>query len=443
MTAAASLPLSLGQRFPRALLWLLLLAPLFFASYSFANWFTGQRSDVGSLVFGWESYTPFLPWTIVPYWSIDLLYGLSLLVCTSRHELDIHGRRLLTAQCVAIAGFLLFPLHFTFSRPETTGFFGWMFQVLMGFDKPFNQAPSLHIVLLMVLWVRYAAHVGNGWSRWLLHGWFALIGLSVLTTYQHHFIDLPTGMLAGWLCIWLWPLDRPCPLKRLQPQQHRKGWRLALYYVLGGSLCIGLAVWLGGLGWLLFWPAFSLALVAVCYARVGAGGFQKQADGTLSSASKGLFGPYLLGAWINSRTWTAKAPHPQEIIDGVWLGRVPGRGELDDTPVRAIVDLCAELPCAPQGRSYLSLPSLDLLPPAPPTLLAAAQGIERLRGQGPVLVCCALGYSRSASAVAAWLVHTGRAADGEAAAALIRQVRPGVVLRQGHLDVLRAMQALS
>ena len=69
-----------------AVLWLLLLAPLFFSTYGFATWYTSQRDDVGSLVFGWESHMPFWAWTIVPYWSIDLLYGFSLLLPTSRHE---------------------------------------------------------------------------------------------------------------------------------------------------------------------------------------------------------------------------------------------------------------------------------------------------------------------------------------------------------------------
>ena len=46
----------------------------------------------------------------------------------------------------------------------------------------------------------------GGLARILLDVWFVLIGASVLTTYQHHFIDLPTGFALGWLCVWLWPL---------------------------------------------------------------------------------------------------------------------------------------------------------------------------------------------------------------------------------------------
>lgn len=189
----------------RGVLWLLLLGPLFFASYGFANWLTAQREDVGSLVFAWESAMPLWPWSIVPYWSIDLLYGLSFLLPATRREMDRHALRLLTAQIICVACFLLWPLRFTFERPELDGFFGWMFDVLMGFDKPFNQAPSLHIALLVVVWVMFARHTRSLLLRGLLHGWMALIGLSVLTTWQHHFIDVPTGALAGWLCVWLWP----------------------------------------------------------------------------------------------------------------------------------------------------------------------------------------------------------------------------------------------
>ena len=82
----------------RGLLWLLLLGPFFLISYSFATWVTAQRSDVGVVVFAWEYDIPFWPWTIVPYWLIDLLYALSLLLCATRFLLDNHAKRLLTAE---------------------------------------------------------------------------------------------------------------------------------------------------------------------------------------------------------------------------------------------------------------------------------------------------------------------------------------------------------
>src|SRR5262249_43803461 len=187
-TNAIPLPADERRRWGRALAWLSLLGPFFFLSYGTANWLAAQRAEVGSVVFDWENAIPFLPWTIVPYWSIDAFYGLALLVCTGKAELDTHARRLLTAQIVAVTCFILFPLRFTFERPQATGVAGALFDVLTSFDKPFNQAPSLHIALLVILWPLYARHVPR-WALWLLHPWFALLFISVLTTYQHPFID--------------------------------------------------------------------------------------------------------------------------------------------------------------------------------------------------------------------------------------------------------------
>jgi protein-tyrosine phosphatase/membrane-associated phospholipid phosphatase len=416
-----------------AVLWLLLLAPLFFASYGFATWVTNQRSDVGTFVFDWESAMPFWAWTIVPYWTIDLLYGFSLLLPNSRHELKRHALRLLSAQVIAVSCFLLWPLRFTFDRPELDGVFGWLFAVLAGFDKPFNQAPSLHIALLVILWVMYQRH-SQGFWRWLVHGWFALIGISVLTTYQHHFIDLPTGALAGWLCVWLWPLDRPSPLSSLRLAKDSKRWRLALRYALGAVVFAIPAFGLGGGGLWLIWPAVALLMVALNYALLDAAGFQKRPDGRLSPAARWLFAPYVAAAWINSRLWTRKHPQPNKVVDNVWLGRLPGANQL--APFNAVVDLCAELPLNPRGRAYQSIPVLDLTAPSAEQCLAAAQSIEQLRQQGPLLVCCALGYSRSATAVAAWLLHSGRATTIDAAVAMIQAARPRVVLHPAHRQAL-------
>ena len=81
-----------------------------------------ERLGVTPTLFSWTVWlcaglSPFWPWTIVPYWIIDLLYGLSLFVCASKGELDTHAKRLLTAQLVAVFCFIAFPFSFTFERP--------------------------------------------------------------------------------------------------------------------------------------------------------------------------------------------------------------------------------------------------------------------------------------------------------------------------------------
>ncbi|MFJ2985160.1 MULTISPECIES: phosphatase PAP2/dual specificity phosphatase family protein [unclassified Pseudomonas] len=436
----------------RGVLWLLMLGPFFFLSYGLVNNYTAGRDDIGSLVFGWEQHTPLWPWTIIPYWSIDLLYGLSFLLPRTRREMDRHALALLSAQLISVSCFLLWPLRFTFERPGLDGVFGWLFDVLMGFDKPYNQAPSLHIALLVIIWTMFARHVQRQPWRWVMHGWMALIGISVLTTWQHHFIDLPAGALAGFVCVWLWPREGLLPLQGARLARVAKRWRLAAWYGLGAGLCAVLAAKLGGAWLWLAWPAVSLFMVALNYGVLGAGGFQKGSDGRLSNAACWLLAPYLIAAWINSRFWTWRHPQPDEVCDGVFLGRIPGRGE--GTSFAAIVDLCAELPfiaCTtaiagkpamrPAQSAYRSLPTLDLIAADANLLQQAADAIEHLRTQGPLLVCCALGYSRSASAVAAWLLLSGRCSDAAQAEALIRQARPGIVLHPAHRQVLQHLGA--
>ncbi|PLK50157.1 phosphatase PAP2/dual specificity phosphatase family protein [Uliginosibacterium sp. TH139] len=411
----------------QALAWGAFLGVLFFGSYSAANHFTAQRSDVGVYVFGWEQHIPFVAWTILPYWSIDFLYGIALFAARSRDELFRLAKRLLAAQVLCITGFLIWPLHFSFSRPETHGWAGAMFDALTGFDLPYNQAPSLHICLLVVLWRFYADLAGHRSIRWLLHVWFALIGVSVLTTWQHHFIDVLTGFWAGALCLLLVPDgDTPWRWRGLEAQRSR----LALYYGAGALTAAGLGALLfpAALAWLLYWTAAALAGVAALYLFGEGAHFGKQGT-RMPWRSWMFFTPYLLGARLNVWLWTRKLPAGAEVIDGVFLGRQPDAATLIHYNIDQVIDLAAELPLPVPGSAAYSLPLLDLLPPNGKQLASAADAIEHARHQGQrVWVCCALGFSRSAASVAAWLVRH-RAHTPEEAVMAIRRARPHVRLQ--------------
>lgn len=418
----------------RSIAWLLLLAPFFFLSYGYANHLATERAVSNSMFFDWERHIPFLPWTILPYWSIDLFYGLSFLLCRNRLQVDRHAFRLLTAQLISVSFFLAFPLHFAFERPQVDGLFGDMFDALMGFDKPYNQAPSLHIGLLVILWVRFATGVPAPW-RTLVHIWGALIGLSVLTTFQHHFIDIPTGVLVGLFCLWSWPDTGTPPLAKGSSAPTARHLWLAASYLLGALVLAASAVGIGGATLWLWWGAAALCLVALIYAWSGAAGFQKQ-NGHHSLAVTFMLAPYLLGAWLNSRWWTRHRPSPDAILDDVWLGRLPTAWEMRSGGFSALCDFTAELP-APRGDwRYAGLSWLDLVPPDAAQLTEAADLIESSRGHGPVLVCCALGYSRSACAVLAWLLLTQRTDNVDEAEAILRSKRPEVVLSPSHRAAL-------
>jgi Dual specificity phosphatase, catalytic domain len=422
----------------RATLWLLILGALFFSSYNAANWLASQRAQVPSIVFAWESQIPYLPWTIVPYWSIDLFYCLSLFICTTRRELDTHARRLLAVQLISVAIFIIAPLRYTFVRPETTGVFGAMLDALLLFDKPFNQAPALHISLLVIIWVRFFAHL-HGPKRWVLDAWFTLIGVSVLTTFQHHFIDIPTGLWVGWFCVWLFPDNARPQAASLHYTHDPRRRQLALRYGIGTILAATVALFTGGWGFWLLWGAGALLLVALIYACLDVSAFQKTREGSMSLAANWLLWPYFAGAWLNSRWWTRHVQAPSAVTADVWIGRLPGYTTGLPNGTHTVIDLCAELPYPGPTTVYLSAPSLDLITLTTAQLDALAQTITRARVHGTVFVCCALGYSRSAAAVAAWLITSGRAADAREAIQWIRAERPQIVLSDAQCSALDAL----
>ena len=399
-----------GRVIVRAALWLAFLAPFFYLTYGLANWLASRRDDVGSIVFSWEHSIPFVAWTIVPYWSINLFYGLSLLLNDNRQGVDRLAGRYLTAQLVAVTCFILFPLTATFVRPETTGLPGFMFAVLGGFDKPFNQAPSLHIALLVIIWDHWRHRLG----RLLLplwHGWCFLIGASVLTTWQHHFIDIPTGALLGFFALWLFPRNGELPFSGALPTSNAKARRLALFYALGAVLALAAAAFgafFSAVALFLLWPALALAIVALAYAGAGSKVFQKSADGSITLACRLLLLPYRLGARTNIWAWTRNLAPQVAVADSVFLGRFPTASEASG--FGTVIDLAAELE-RPAGATcrWIAFPMVDLLPPPLMVQQQAAGALEKARRDGTVLVCCALGFQRSAGVVAEWLVVTGRA----------------------------------
>jgi hypothetical protein len=418
---------------------------VFFSTYGFANWLAGRHTVVPSFSFSWEPAIPFWPWTIIPYWSIDLLYAASFFLCKWRNELLDHVKRLLTVQCISVACFILWPLRFSFERPAVDGAAGALFTLLAGFDKPFNQAPSLHIGLLVVLWAVYAIRL-SGISRWALHIWFTLIGISVLTTYQHHFIDVPTGAAVGCFALFLFPVRRVHATRDgedtvRQAQSRRIAWRYAT-----GALASLLIVYLvvpvsPALALFLGWIALALLCVAIVHWYADASMFQKNACGKMPLPACALFAPIIVGAFVNSRAWTFRQPAPTGVTHDVLIGRTPTMRGIKRAGVTAVVDLTAEMPRWFQPGSttaYTRVPQLDLVLPTVAQMQQAVVAIETMRASGhKVLVCCALGYSRGALCVAAWLASHLQLNDAQAAVALVRAVRPQVVLSAQSVALLQ------
>ena len=54
---------------------------------------------------------------------------------------------------MSVVCFVLWPQRFVFERPVVEGALGVLFQLLSAIDLPYNRTPSLHISVLVILWV--------------------------------------------------------------------------------------------------------------------------------------------------------------------------------------------------------------------------------------------------------------------------------------------------
>ncbi len=430
---------------------LALVGALFYTSYGLSNHHAASLAYVPEIAFAWEHGIPFWAWTIVPYWSLNLMYAAAFFLCRDTREQNRYVARLVSAQIIATTCFMLFPLHFGWPKPPTDGLSGWLFDSLVAFDLPYNQAPSLHIALAIIVgafyWTRFPK------IRLPLLLWQSLIALSVLTTYQHHFIDVPTGALLGWLVLWAIPQHGVSPFRRpfgtqgrlktseasfceakTSPATRSREIKIAMLYLAGAVLSALPSLFGGAWLWML-WVSVSLSVVAFAYLTGNAAVFQKQADGRLSAAATVLLLPYLAGVRLNMAYWLRGKAKTARVRDGAWIGSVSGIS--DD--LSAVLDVCAEYPRPRYRGAYRVLPLLDMVAPSENDLVQAASLLEALRRQhGKVLTCCALGYGRSAAVVLTWLLVYGGCRDLAQATAELKQARPQTVLPPETAKVVEA-----
>lgn len=404
----------------RAILWLMFLGPIFYLTYGTANYLASLRADVTNIALEWEKYIPFLEGSIIPYWSVNLFYVTTLFFNDTPQGVDRIAKRYLTCQTIAVTLFVLFPFQAIFIKPQTSGLTGFLFDALGSFDKPFNQAPSLHIALLVIIWHHWRSRFEGFWLA-VWHFWCVLIAASVLTTFQHHFLDMPTGALLGLFALWLVPDPEYSELAKHPLQPNRKTRKLALLYGLGAVFFIVLSVVffpISPLSLLWLWPALALAMVSLAYLQTGVSIFQKDRNGRVSLPSFWLLMPYRWGAHLNAWLWTRKLPPNVHIAGNVHLGRFPRESEIND--FHTAIDLTGEMLRPKDTKAdWHSFPVLDLTTAPNRTLNDAAQAIQMTQQNGKVLVFCALGMQRSAAAVGLWLVQSRRAQNAEEAIRLI------------------------
>ncbi len=171
---------------------------LFTVIYGYTNWRAEFVTERYQFYFPWELQIPLVPWMILPYLSLNLLTSMPLFLLNPG-ELRLLGRRLALATLIAGMIFFLFPAPIGFTRPASVPGWDFLFQILWSLDKSSNTLPSLHItysaLTVLSFWNKVKSNL-----RFIFLIWFLMITLAVLLTWQHHVLDIVTGVALALFC---------------------------------------------------------------------------------------------------------------------------------------------------------------------------------------------------------------------------------------------------
>lgn len=210
----------------------------------------------------------------------------------------------------------------------------------------------------------------------------------------------------------------------------------AVIFIIFGLVLCSWAVSIGGVGYLLFWPAVSSFILSIGYAGAGCKVLGKSSDGTITWAwfIHLPFLVYSLVVWHLVRLFSR-----ENSVDKVTEDFYIGRRLLDrETPsgIHNWVDLTAEFVDTPSQRAqhyYLNFPILDGMVPDVDSLYAAVNALE----PGTTFVHCAQGHGRTGLFALAWLAQHGLIDNVEQGMVILNKKRPGIALNSVQLRFMR------
>ena len=183
--------------------WLFIWA--YVSLYTIINHIVEANAPYETVAMEWEKGIPFLPVFILPYQFLTLNLVILFFLIKKRIELWVFALRVLFVFSISYIFFIFMPLEYSFMRPkiDSNWFIVWLFSLVDAVDLPYNQLPSLHVSSCVVYWYSLREYISNIWVKRVLFVWYVLIGVSTLFVYQHHFLDIPTGLLLGICAVWL------------------------------------------------------------------------------------------------------------------------------------------------------------------------------------------------------------------------------------------------
>ncbi len=150
-----------------------------------------------------DQNTPFMPWSVLIYTSEYFYFAFVYIMLKNEDNINQYLYSYFAAQIVACFIFIVYPV--TYPRelfPIPSDLPNWLEGIwvwLRKADAPTNCLPSLHVTSVFL---SAFAFITDKQKKlfWVFFIWSIMIALTTLSTKQHYFVDIVTGIALALVC---------------------------------------------------------------------------------------------------------------------------------------------------------------------------------------------------------------------------------------------------
>jgi hypothetical protein len=195
----------------------LCVSVVFFPVYLGCAAVTAARASHWHLYADWELQVPFVPFMVLPYLSMFLLFLLP------PFQLDAPELRTLAARLIGLSLlggmiFLALPAQMGFVPQSDAGIWQGIYSGIYRIDGPFNTVPSFHVIYTTSILLAMIEVATPALRRAYL-AWLVVVCASTVLTHRHHLLDVAAGLALALATPALLPQRRwlgSLPARRLQ-----------------------------------------------------------------------------------------------------------------------------------------------------------------------------------------------------------------------------------
>lgn len=166
---------------------------VFFPVYLGCAAVTAARPSRWHLYVDWELMVPFVPFMIVPYLSMFVLFVLPPFQLDER-ELQALTTRLILASLLGGMVFLALPAQMGFVPRTDARAWQGIYSAIYRIDGPFNTVPSFHVIYTASILLAMMEVATPALRRAYL-AWLVVVCASTVLTHRHHLLDVAAGLL--------------------------------------------------------------------------------------------------------------------------------------------------------------------------------------------------------------------------------------------------------